>query len=48
VDKIENDLQWAGILPDESPSIGGPYGPYMQSGRLSLYRYIIMNTVLPL
>jgi glutamyl-tRNA synthetase len=36
--KIENDLQWAGILPDESPSVGGPYGPYKQSERLGLYR----------
>ncbi|XP_021920820.1 probable glutamate--tRNA ligase, mitochondrial isoform X2 [Zootermopsis nevadensis] len=35
---LENDLQWAGIVPDESPSIGGPYGPYEQSGRLPLYR----------
>lgn len=37
-DKFENDLQWVGIVPDESPSIGGPYGPYKQSDRLSLYR----------
>jgi glutamyl-tRNA synthetase len=38
VEKIENDLQWAGISPDESPSVGGPYGPYKQSERLGLYR----------
>jgi len=38
VEKIENDLQWAGILPDESPSVCGPYGPYKQSERLGLYR----------
>ncbi|PNF34521.1 hypothetical protein B7P43_G10725 [Cryptotermes secundus] len=38
VDKFENDLEWVGIVPDESPSVGGPYGPYKQSERLSLYR----------
>jgi len=38
VEKIESDLQWAGILPDESPSVCGPYGPYKQSERLGLYR----------
>ena len=35
---IESMLQWAGISPDESPNKGGPYGPYIQSQRLSLYR----------
>jgi glutamyl-tRNA synthetase len=31
-------LEWAGIIPDESPVHGGNYGPYVQSQRLSIYR----------
>lgn len=37
--KLEHDLNWFGIYPDESPMVGGPYGPYKQSERLELYRY---------
>ncbi|XP_045140895.1 probable glutamate--tRNA ligase, mitochondrial [Echinops telfairi] len=36
-ENIENMLEWAGILPDESPRRGGPAGPYQQSQRLELY-----------
>ncbi|XP_065203765.1 nondiscriminating glutamyl-tRNA synthetase EARS2, mitochondrial [Planococcus citri] len=38
VEKVENDLEWAGLIPDESPRRGGSYGPYLQSERLSLYQ----------
>jgi glutamyl-tRNA synthetase len=31
-------LRWCGLEPDESPVAGGPYGPYRQSERKSLYR----------
>ena len=31
-------LSWLGIDWDEGPDIGGPYGPYVQSERLTLYR----------
>jgi len=31
-------LDWCGITPDESPAVGGPYAPYRQSERKSLYR----------
>ncbi len=31
-------LQWCGLLPDESPLAGGPFAPYRQSERKSLYR----------
>lgn len=34
---IEEALKWAGIEPDESPSKGGPYGPYRQSERRAIY-----------
>ena len=37
-DYIVNCLQWCGLEPDESPLKGGPYAPYRQSERKSLYR----------
>ncbi len=35
---IVKTLQWCGILPDESPQLGGAYGPYRQSERKADYR----------
>ncbi len=34
---IFESLQWCGILWDEGPDIGGPYGPYRQSERTDIY-----------
>ena len=31
-------MSWCGIVPDESPALGGDYGPYRQSERIDLYR----------
>ncbi|HNP54316.1 MAG TPA: glutamate--tRNA ligase family protein, partial [Ferruginibacter sp.] len=31
-------LDWCGLKPDESPLLGGPYGPYRQSERKPLYK----------
>lgn len=31
-------LKWCGLFPDESPEVGGPYAPYRQSERKSIYR----------
>jgi glutamyl-tRNA synthetase len=31
-------LKWCGLTPDESPQVGGPFAPYRQSERKSLYR----------
>jgi glutamyl-tRNA synthetase len=31
-------LKWCGLNPDESPQTGGPFAPYRQSERKSLYR----------
>jgi len=31
-------LEWAGLIPDESPVHGGSFGPYRQSERKALYR----------
>lgn len=38
LDGILNGLRWAGLLWDEGPDIGGPYGPYIQSQRTALYQ----------
>ncbi|MFA5076504.1 MAG: glutamate--tRNA ligase [Patescibacteria group bacterium] len=38
VENLLNTLKWAGLDYDEGPSIGGQYGPYVQSERLGLYR----------
>lgn len=35
---IKDSLRWLGLDWDEGPDIGGPYGPYVQSQRLELYR----------
>jgi len=35
---IFNTLQWCGMVPDESPVHGGPFGPYRQSERKASYR----------
>lgn len=35
--ELERILSWVGVNPDESPLVGGQYGPYFQSERLSLY-----------
>ena len=31
-------LRWLGVDWDEGPDVGGPFGPYVQSQRLSIYR----------
>ena len=35
---IEEALAWCGIIPDENPIVGGPFGPYRQSQRLNQYK----------
>lgn len=37
-ENIYESLKWAGLTPDESPEVGGPYGPYRQSERMAIYR----------
>jgi len=41
LERILDSLRWLGIDWDEGPDIGGPYGPYVQSERLDLYREAI-------
>ncbi len=35
---IKASLEWCGLVPDESPWVGGPDGPYRQSDRKQLYK----------
>ena len=37
-DYIKQSLEWCGLIPDESPWVGGPDGPYRQSDRKHLYK----------
>jgi glutamyl-tRNA synthetase len=37
IEGIQEGLKWLGLDWDEGPDVGGPYGPYTQSERLSLY-----------
>ena len=37
-EQLLDALRWLGVDWDEGPDIGGPYGPYVQSERLSLYQ----------
>lgn len=38
LENLINSLKWAGLSPDEGPTFGGQYGPYVQSERLPIYR----------
>lgn len=40
-DELFNDLQWLGLVPDESPRHGGENGPYLQSERSDIYKKYI-------
>jgi len=38
VTAIFNSMKWLGLDWDEGPDVGGPHGPYFQTGRLDKYR----------
>jgi len=38
VENLIETLRWGGLEFDEGPGIGGPFGPYVQSERLEIYR----------
>ncbi len=38
VEFINRTLKLAQIIPDESPALGGPYAPYVQSERMDIYK----------
>ncbi len=35
---IADCLAWCGLIPNESPAVGGQYAPYRQSERKVIYR----------
>jgi len=37
IGSVLTDLRWLGLDWDEGPDVGGPFGPYLQSERLSIY-----------
>lgn len=45
IKKIQNDLLWSGIIPDEDPIRGGPAGPYIQSKRLEIYKEQVLKLI---
>lgn len=42
---IMESLKWCGISPDEGPEQGGPFQPYKQSERKSIYRDYAMQLI---
>jgi glutamyl-tRNA synthetase len=38
---VVEQMSWLGLDWDEGPEVGGPYGPYVQTGRLDLYRDVV-------
>ena len=38
---VVEQLSWLGLDWDEGPEVGGPYAPYVQTGRLELYRDVV-------
>jgi len=42
---IVESLNWSGILFDEGPHVGGPFGPYRQSERKEIYHQYAMQLI---
>jgi glutamyl-tRNA synthetase len=42
-DYMKQSLSWCGIIPDEGPDQGGPFGPYRQSERKDIYQEYIQQ-----
>jgi glutamyl-tRNA synthetase len=45
VEAILDSLRWLGLDWDEGPEVNGPYGPYFQSRRLSVYQEVAERLV---
>ena len=45
VDVIYNTLKKTGLVWDEGPDIGGPYGPYVQSQRMDMFKEYALKLV---
>lgn len=44
-DYILESLKWCGIVPDEGFSVGGDFGPYVQSERADIYREYALKLI---
>lgn len=44
-DEIMESLKWLGLEWDEGPDIGGPFAPYKQSERLTIYHNLIEELI---
>jgi glutamyl-tRNA synthetase len=44
-EQLLESLRWLGLDWDEGPEVGGPYGPYRQSERTSIYADIVARLV---
>jgi len=40
---IDESLKWLGVLPSESPELGGPHAPYCQSERSQIYEIFLAD-----
>ena len=45
IEQIQRSLDWLGLDFDESPALGGPHAPYLQSERLDVYREVAARLV---
>lgn len=45
LESILEDLRWLGVLWDEGPEVGGDFGPYRQSERMSGYAEVAQRLV---
>lgn len=46
IEGIFNDLKAFDIIPDESPLVGGEYGPYIQSERNEIYQTYVKDLII--
>jgi glutamyl-tRNA synthetase len=45
IDNLIKVLHWAGLDYDEGPSVGGNFGPYIQSERLDIYKKYVEELI---
>ncbi len=45
IENLIESLRWCGLDYDEGPDVGGPFGPYIQSQRLEIYRKYIAELI---
>ena len=45
IQAMSDDLHWFGFEWNEGPDLGGPFAPYHQSGRISIYRETLAKLI---